>query len=108
MRPIDADAIRKRLIDRQITDAFFNPVQRQEIGCIVGMVDEAPTIDAVPVVRCKDCVWAKPYERNDGLVGYYCQHRGHTFQYGTNWERLFEPIKEADDFCSYGERKYND
>lgn len=61
-----------------------------------------PTADVVEVVRCKDCQYAKPYERNDGQMGYYCQHQNCTFLYGMNWERLFEPIKEANDFCSYG------
>ena len=65
----------------------------------------APAADVVEVVRCKGCQYAKPYERNDGQTGYYCQHQNCTFLYGTNWERLFEPIKEANDFCSYGERK---
>lgn len=67
-----------------------------------------PTADVVEVVRCKDCQYAKPYERVDGLTGYYCQHKNSTFMYGTNWERLFEPVKEADDFCSYGERRADD
>ena len=57
------------------------------------------------LVRCKDCQYAKPYERVDGQTGYYCQHTKHTFQYGTNWERLYQPIKESSDFCSYGERR---
>lgn len=60
---------------------------------------------AVEVVRCKECRWAKPYERTDGKIGYYCHFCGHSFKYGTNWERLFTPIKESDDFCSYGERR---
>ena len=57
------------------------------------MIDDAPTIDAVPVVRCKDCKWAeygKDYEP-------YCNH----------WKSgLYANIKD-DDFCSYGERKDN-
>ena len=57
------------------------------------------------VVRCKECRWAKPYNRNDGEIGYYCGFCGHSFKYGTNWERVYEPIKEAEDFCSYGERR---
>ena len=68
-------------------------------------VEKAPTVDAVEVVLCKDCRWSKPYERTDGQTGYYCYFCGHAFKYGTNWERLFTPIKEADDFCSYGEMK---
>ncbi len=70
----------------------------------IAMLDLIPAADVVEVVRCKDCQYAKPYERNDGQMGYYCQHQNCTFLYGTNWERLFEPIKEANDFCSYGER----
>lgn len=73
-----------------------------KFSCIANMF---PTVDAVEVVRCKECRFAKPYERTDGKTGYYCQFCGHSFKYGTNWERLYNPIKESDDFCSYGERK---
>ena len=72
---------------------------------IADMVYEAPTVDAVEVVRCKECRWGKPYNRNDGEIGYYCGFCGHSFKYGTAWERVYEPIKEAEDFCSYGERR---
>ena len=49
-------------------------------------LEEAPTIDAVPVVRCKDCKhYAKSMTR--------CAHE----------EGLACPDKM--DFCSYGERK---
>ena len=61
--------------------------------------------DVVPVVRCRDCRWAKSYNRNDGEIGYCCHFCGHEFKYGTDWKQIFMPIKEADDFCSYGERK---
>ena len=48
-------------------------------------------VDAVEVVRCKDCKWAeygKDYEP-------YCNH----------WKSgLYANIKD-DDFCSYGERR---
>lgn len=43
MRPIDADALRKK-----ISDVYENKN-------IYQMIDEMPTVDAVPVVRCKDC-----------------------------------------------------
>ena len=55
-RLIDASAIRRQIVSRQTTLYFFNNEVRHEIGCIVEMVDNAPTIDAVPVVRCKDCL----------------------------------------------------
>ena len=75
--------------------------------CIDGLNVKLEPIyeELAEVVRCKDCQYAKPYERVDGQTGYYCQHPKHTFQYGTNWERLYQPIKESSDFCSYGERR---
>ena len=107
-RYIDADAFRKELVNRQIVTQFFNPIERHEIGCIIEMLDNTPTADVVEVVRCKDCINAKPYERSDGETGYYCQNNNSTFRYGTNWERLYEPTREANDYCSYGERRETD
>lgn len=65
----------------------------------------ATIVDAVPVVRCKECEHAERYERIDGTAGYCCGHPQNTFAYGERWDRVFKPVKEADDFCSYGERK---
>ena len=51
-------------------------------------VDEQPTVDAVPVVRCKDCKWLY-----DEMDDYCCRsHRGLV--------RICE-----NSFCSYGELK---
>lgn len=65
----------------------------------------APAANVAPVVRCKDCKYAKQYERSDGTAGYSCSHPQNIFTYGERWDRVFEPIKEPDDFCSYGEPK---
>lgn len=64
-----------------------------------------PVVDAAPVARCKECEHAERYERTDGTVGYYCGHPQNTFTYGERWDRVFKPVKEADDFCSYGKRR---
>ena len=40
--------LEKMLIDRQITTQFFNDRERQEIGCIIEMLDETPAADVVP------------------------------------------------------------
>ena len=53
-------------------------------------LNSAPTIDAVPVVRCKDC---KHYEIHKPKVLENCERKGYII-----------PMK-PDDFCSYGERK---
>ena len=58
-------------------------------------IEDAPTVDAVPVVRCKDCKWFA--DNNDG-EWYGCQ----MFQV----VRITpEDAPKPDDFCSYGERK---
>lgn len=75
---------------------------------VVRRLREVPTVDAVPVARCKECEHAERYERTDGTAGYYCGHPRNTFAYGERWDRVFKPVKEADDFCSYGARKENE
>lgn len=57
-------------------------------NCLQAMIYNAPTVDAVEVVRCKDCrrsgvyTSGKLYKHQDGLT---------------------DP--KRDDFCSYGERR---
>ena len=53
-------------------------------------VDAQPTVDAVEVVRCKDC---KQHIETKAENVAYCQK--------------FNRFMKVDDFCSYGERKDN-
>lgn len=53
----------------------------------LNLICHAPTIDAVPVVRCRECIYAT--RPGDNIV--HCD----------NFERDMMP----DDFCSVGERK---
>lgn len=86
MRLIDADAIECDTEWSEYDDDFIS-YSKMEIAC-------APTIDAVSVVRCKECVHYQfkqknsPYERHRR----YC-NRGAIM--ATN----------PDDYCSYGERE---
>ena len=61
---------------------------------LLGLIEKAPTVDAVIVTRCKDCVhWdddPDTYGADDGPKG-KCM-------------KSFETMC-ADDFCSYGKRK---
>ena len=75
---------------------------------VVRRLHEVPAADVAPVVRCKDCEYSERYERTNETAGYYCGHPQNSFTYGERWDRVFKPVKEADDFCSYGERKDND
>lgn len=62
---------------------------------LLGLIEKAPTVDAVVVTRCKDCKWFA--DNNDG-EWYGCQ----MFQV----VRITpEDAPKPDDFCSYGERK---
>lgn len=66
------------------------------LGIIEG-VAACPTIDAVPVVRCKDCKHYKPPK----VSAHYVNHT----QYCT---RVVTMKVSPDSFCSYGERKDGD
>lgn len=66
---------------------------------------DLPAADVEPVVPCKGCEHAERYERIDGTAGYYCGHPQNTFVYGERWDRVFKPVKNPDDFCSFGEPK---
>lgn len=46
MRLIDADALKEKAFFHEIDNVSY--VEEEDI-------DNAPTVDAVPVVRCKDC-----------------------------------------------------
>ena len=54
-----------------------------------GWLDDAPTVDAVPVVRCCECRWW--HDWNGECYAKEAQGFGHLWN--------------ADDYCSYGERK---
>lgn len=82
MRLIDADALLK------------HTVAIPSIALVVykSYITNAPTIDAVPVVRCKDCKFYRFYDGTFGK-GWMC------FENNT--------ARHGDDYCSRGERKEN-
>lgn len=85
MRLIDADALWDELTeDLGDGDVLYRIPPNA--------IDDAPTVDAVPVVRCKDC---KHYEMGVCLKIY---SDGNVSK--DAWQRR-KPV----DFCSYGERK---
>lgn len=60
MRLIDADALPK-LIIYQPSDEV-----KEIINVFTRAIAEAPTIDAEPIVRCKDCRWFNDRLKRDG------------------------------------------
>lgn len=122
MRLIDPEVFEKeiqRYADAEETQSIINTggrvmswEHRQVLQTITAMeaafktiMDCMPTVDAVPAVRCRQCKFANPYERMDGVTGYYCLHTLNSFTYGQNFDRVFHPVKESEDFCSHGERR---
>ena len=92
MRLIDADALLKH--------AGIFEVKARARGCgnsilnlakawLWNEVNIAPTIDAVPVVRCRECKHCDP-------ENHHCDHHMGTAA----------PLRrKPDDFCSYGEKE---
>lgn len=84
MRLIDADA----LLQRAIPHGWSTPKWVSDI-----VIDDAPTIDAVPVVRCKDCKWWGLSSHNTFDIHICKRHNGVRFE---------------SDFCSKAERSEDD
>lgn len=78
MRLIDADELLNGLIfpTKQFEKAFTE------------LINDAPTVDAKPRVRCKDCKW---WDNHDG--GERCINTVHL-----SWAK-------PENFCNYAERK---
>ena len=74
-RLIDADKLRHRLL--------CQPPRNISINFALELVSTMPTVDAEPVVRCKDCRWREE----------------------TECTRFSDIRPNDDDFCSRGERK---
>ena len=91
MRLIDADAL-VDILHAKSNMAVLRDTQRI-FDHVAKSVEKMPTVDAVPVVRCKDC---KHYKyRMCELIGNIMDG----YYHGT-----FD-VKRPDDFCSYGVKK---
>ena len=92
----------KRMIDADAMKRVYQEVLCSHVACIdcpflmddkycrfETMLSEAPTINAIPAVRCQECKHCDP-------ENYHCDHPMGTAA----------PLRrKPDDFCSYGERK---
>lgn len=107
MRLIDADALKEKLlkerdaIPKTITERYGFGVEtpnrngnfmRGGIRKALRCMEQTPTIDAVPVVRCKDCKHQCTWYEEEDFGVFICGVSGLS-------------IVEDNDFCSYGERK---
>lgn len=98
MRLIDADnALELFRAEYQNTGNLINQGEKQLDSLAEGYTEAAhiikhisPTVDAVPVVRCRDCVYAQSAKINK---------KGYRICPASHMEIT------DDDFCSYGEKK---
>ena len=96
MRLIDADALKAHI--KGASSHYFN--EWSTIG-VLSAVDKQPTIDAVPVVRCKDC----KYRGVDGECPMYHEDciEWVDDEYA-ECEYVPQDNTHDDGFCDFGER----
>ena len=86
----------KRLIDANALISYIDECSQESrfrvyYGYAKSFIDDAPTVDAVEVVRCRDCKFRSSWMMNRNLR-YICPESG-----------MFPNCEN--DFCSYGKRK---
>lgn len=85
------------LISREALLAEYDRVHVGEPGGARKLIAEAPAVDAVEVVRCKDCVnWQIEWEPNhcEGKPHHYCG--------------MVDQVTDQYFFCGYRERREED
>lgn len=87
MRLIDADELLKGKEDHQMISTH--------------LIWNAPTADALPVVRCKDCRW---WDKSEDSPFGYCMAMKHGYM-SANWEIGIYRKYKGDFYCADGERK---
>lgn len=95
MRLIDGDKlqefpIRANRCDKEHANKHF----LNGIETVLEYAEQLPTVDAVPVVRCRDCI-------HKGWVQEPCH--GKSIDYCRVWDCTLRNLET--NFCSYGERK---
>ena len=90
MRLIDADEVRRRLHEALDMQDLYLPYVFEEL------LDDAPTIDAEPVVHCKDCKYSKMMGDTWGDC--------HNPRFGDGWANYPPPSVNEDGYCAWGEK----
>ena len=102
MRLIDADRLSEAIYDN--VPAPYEDASWAKENCLAE-IEAAQTVDAVPVVRCRECKHFRHYGKTSlfingkNIKAGWCQRR---IRYDEEYRMT------ADDFCSYGERKDGD
>ena len=111
MRLIDGDALIEKFnekVDMEECLIDARTAERFATFCaLADAVEEMPTVDAVEVVRCRQCKhWGDEdgkLQRSDGVLFARCKIHNYLLDgRHTGW------CPTENDFCSYGERKDGD
>lgn len=71
--------------------------QQALMGRVLYIIEHKPTVDAVEVVRCKDCLYRSQYSDENGM--YHCGG------IDTTKDHVL-PVVAPDFFCADGERRF--
>jgi hypothetical protein len=85
MRLIDADELRNDWLQNGQNEYVY------DTNAFLESIDNAPTVDAEPVVWCEDCQ--------------HSNFNGHCMEVGKKYCTIHKRQFHYDFFCSYGERK---
>lgn len=100
-RLIDANALMEQVkaihkaVDTSAINTDYDTGFHSATSQVQGLIAYMQTVDAVDVVRCRDCKLYSNYDMEN--------HKRLKF----HWCRKFNNITKEDDFCSYGERRKN-
>lgn len=84
-RLISADALQEWIKN------YLSVFKKYDWRDILQIIRKQPVVDAVPVVRCKDCKW---FDRDDGSVIGDCEQH--------------DRFTNINNFCAWGERREGD
>ena len=99
MRLINADKLRDDILG--MPNCYNGFSDTYDKAMIVDMIDEQPTIDAVPVVRCKDCKYSETAGLKISSQKWHLENRDIIF---CKYEKPLRIVADIH-FCSCGERK---
>ena len=95
MRPIDADALNTAVAVFMAENAYLNMTALDALKMVAGWISEAPTIGAVPVVRCRECIYYKICDEWETGKRMLCEIHHHSYLDHDGDEH----------FCSWGQRR---
>ena len=101
-RLIDANNISNGIALYLAENAYLNDTAQGALEMVAKWVNDAPTVDAVEVVRCKDC---KHWDKETGWCDHHSHFIGADGEACHPWESIEWKMLDEDDFCSYGESK---